>query len=94
MIALARVPWRSANFLVFVQYLASGFITALLVWGAVFLAGWIGDHTDYRGQNGLIVGAIFPGLTGLRLIPELIGDALRQTAGIQAGDGEPTSDTR
>jgi hypothetical protein len=36
------------------------------IWGGVFLAGEIGDRTEYRGQVGLLVGAVFPGLIHVR----------------------------
>jgi hypothetical protein len=83
LIALIRTPSRPKNIFIAGMYLALAIIAALLTWGGFFLAGWIGDHTDYQGQTGLLVGAVFPGIMALAIIPQFAVLALKQTAGIE-----------
>ena len=83
LIALIKIPSRPQNVVFAVGYLLMAALAVLFVWGGFFLAGWIGDQTDYRGQTGLLVGAIFPGIFALTIIPQFIVVALKQTSGIQ-----------
>ena len=81
-LALSKSIKRPKNLLLMLGYLASGFVCYLVFWGFLHLAGWIGDRTDYAGQTGIIIGAIWPGLSAIRAIPKFISVAIRQTSGI------------
>lgn len=81
-IAIVKIGVRPRNILLAGGYLLMGLLPALLVWGGFFLAGWIGDKTEYVGQAGLFVGAVFPGILALGIIPRFATVALKQTSGI------------
>ena len=81
-IALLKMLVRPQNILLAGGYLLMGVIAALLTWSGFFIAGWIGDRTDYVGQTGLLVGAVFPGIFSLAIIPQFAMIALKQTSGI------------
>ena len=83
LIAILKIVVRPQNILLAaVGYLLMGTIAALLVWVGFFVAGWIGNRTEYVGQTGLLVGAIFPGIFALAIIPQFAAVALKQTSGI------------
>jgi hypothetical protein len=82
-IALLKIAVRPLNTLLVGGYLLMGVIAALLTWSGFFIAGWIGDRTEYVGQTGLLVGAVFPGILSLAIIPEFAMIALKQTSGIE-----------
>jgi hypothetical protein len=82
-IALLKITVRPQNILLLGGYLLIGAIAALLTWSGFFIAGWIGDRTEYVGQTGMLVGAIFPGIFSLAIIPQFAIIALKQTSGIE-----------
>ncbi len=82
LIALAKVGIRSQNIFLAGGYFVAGALSASVVWLGFFVAGWIGDKTDYAGQWGLIAGAIFPGILALGIIPHFIRIAIAQTSGM------------
>jgi len=82
-IALLKIAVRLRNILLMGGYLLMGVIAALLTWSGFFIAGWIGDRTEYVGQTGLLVGAVFPGIFSLAIIPQFAMIALKQTSGIK-----------
>ena len=81
-IAILKIGVRPQNILLAGGYLLLGVIAALLLWGGFFLAGWIGDRTEYVGQTALLVGAVFPGMFALVIVPQFAATALKQTSGI------------
>jgi hypothetical protein len=82
-IALLKIAVRPQNILLLGGYLLMSIIAALLTWSGFFVAGWIGDRTEYLGQTGLLVGAVFPGIFSLAIIPQFAMVALKQTSGIE-----------
>lgn len=82
LIALLRSFPRPKNLGLALGYLCAAGIGCLVLWICLYLAGWIGDRTDYSGQTAILVGAIFPGIFALSAIPQFVGIALKQTAGI------------
>ena len=82
-IALLKIAVRPQNVLLMRGYLLMGTIAALLTWSGFFVAGWIGDRTEHVGQTGLLVGAVFPGIFSLAIIPQFAMVALKQTSGIE-----------
>jgi hypothetical protein len=81
LIALLKSVVRPKNLLLMLFYGVAAVLCYLLFLGGLFLAGWLGDQTDHAGQGGILVGAVFPGLGGLAIIPQFIAVALRQTSG-------------
>ncbi len=75
-IAIIKIAVRPQNILLVGGYLLMGFIAALLTWGGFFVAGWIGDRTEYVGQTGLFVGAMFPGIFSLGRVDLLASDVI------------------
>jgi len=63
------------------MYVVGVFICVSLIQLILFASGTIGDHTHYKGQVGLIVGAVFPGIFALGIVPQFIAIALRQSGG-------------
>ena len=82
-ISLLKIAVRPQNILLMGGYLLMGVIAALLTWSGFLIAGWIGDRTEYVGQIGLLVGAVFPGIFSLAIIPQFAMIALNQTSGIE-----------
>jgi hypothetical protein len=82
-IALLKIAVRPQNILLMGGYLLMGAIVSLLTWSGLFFAGWIGDRTEYVGQTGMLVGAVFPGIFSLAIIPLFAMTALKQTSGIE-----------
>lgn len=82
-IAILKIPLRPRNAFIAVGYLIGGAIAASLAWSGFLLAGWVGDRTDYTGEMGLLVGAVFPGVFALSIIPQFIVVALKQTSGVE-----------
>ena len=82
LVALAKAFARPKNLLLALGYAFVAFICYLLFVGGLHLAGWIGDRTNYVGQTGIIAGAIFPGIFGLKIIPQFLRIASLQTSGI------------
>jgi hypothetical protein len=82
LVAIAKSFRRPKNLLLALMYGVLAFISYELFIGGFFLAGWIGDRTHYSGQNGIIVGAIFPGIISLKIIPQFLRIASLQTSGI------------
>ncbi len=80
-VAIAKSFRRPKNLLLALMYCVLAFISYELFIGGFFLAGWIGDRTHYSGQNGIIVGAIFPGIISLKIIPQFLRIASLQTSG-------------
>lgn len=60
-------------------YLFAASVAGGLAWAGLFLSGMIGDHTDYKAQIFLVVGAVFPGILSVFIIPEIVRDALKIT---------------
>ena len=82
LLALVKSFSRSKNLLLMLAYAAAGIACYCLVIGGFYVAGWIGDRTRYSGQTGMLIGAIFPGIFGLAIIPQFLAVAARQTSGI------------
>ena len=82
-VALFKRVKRPKNLLLFLVYLFGCLVCYMLFLGGLYLAGWIGDRTNYAGQTGMLIGAIFPGLFGLAIIPQFLAVAARQTSGIR-----------
>jgi hypothetical protein len=82
LVAVAKSFSRPQNILLALLYGGGVLVCYLLFMAGLLLAGWIGDRTDHAGQTGIIVGAIFPGVFGLQIIPQFLRVASRQTAGI------------
>lgn len=82
LIALLRSFSRPKNLGLALAYLLAAGFGCLVLWGCLHLAGWIGDRTNYSSQTSLLVGAVFPGIFALSAIPQFVGVALKQTAGI------------
>lgn len=82
MVALLKIVARPKNILLAVGYLLISVIMALLAWGGFWGAGWVGNKTRCSGQAGLLVGAIFPGIMALAIIPKFIAIAIQQTSEI------------
>jgi hypothetical protein len=82
-IALLKIAVRPQNILLMGGYLLMGIIAALLTWSGFVIAGWIGDRTEYVGQTGLLIGAVFPGIFFLAIIPQFAMVALKQTSAIE-----------
>lgn len=82
-ISMLKIAVRPQNVLLIGGYLLMGTIAASLTWGGFFVAGWIGDRTEYVGQTGLLIGAVFPGIFCLAIIPQFAMVALKQTSGIE-----------
>ncbi len=83
LLALIRIPRRKKNIGLFAVYLIGATLCALFVQGGLYLAAWIGDQTEYSSQTSLIVGAVFPGIFFLSVIPQFIKVAQKQTLGIE-----------
>lgn len=89
-IALAKIAYRPRlNILLLGLYVVLGVICALLVWSGFFVAGWIGDRTANAAQEGLIAGAVFPGLLTLKMLPGMVVNAIKQTSGIDTSGLPP-----
>ncbi len=82
-IAFFKAISRPKNILLAFGYLTGASLVTLLVWAGFFFAGWIGDHTNYAGQFGMLVGAIVPGIGSLVIIPQFAKVAMRQTSGLE-----------
>lgn len=82
LIALAKSFTRAKNLLLMLAYAAAGVVCYCLFIGGFYVAGWIGDRTHYGGQTGMLVGAIFPGIFALAIIPQFLSVARKQTSGI------------
>jgi hypothetical protein len=82
LVALTKAFARPKNLLLALMYGFGAFICYLPFFGGLHLAGWIGDRTNYAGQTGIIVGAVFPGIFGLKIIPQFLRVASLQTSGI------------
>jgi cytochrome c biogenesis protein CcdA len=82
LVALVKSFARPKNLLLALMYAAGAFVCYLLFFAGLHLAGWIGDRTHYVGQGGIIVGAIFPGILSLKIIPQFFRVASLQTSGI------------
>ena len=82
LIALFKSVQRKKNIGLFFGYLLAAGLCLLFIQLGFYLAGWIGDRTEYSGQKGLMWGAIFPGIFALSIIPSFIKIALRQTSGL------------
>ena len=80
-VALFKSATRPKNLLLFLVYLFGCLVCYMLFLGGLYLAGWIGDRTNYA--TGMLIGAIFPGLFGLAIIPQFLAVAARQTSGIR-----------
>ena len=77
-IAILKSFVRPQNVLLAGGYLLMGVIAAIIVRGGFFVAGWVGDRTEYAGQTALLVGGIF----SLSIVPQFAAVALKQTSGI------------
>jgi hypothetical protein len=82
-VALFKSVTRPKNLLLFLAYVLGSLVCYMLFLGGLYLAGWIGDRTNYAGQTGMLIGAIFPGLFCLAIIPQFLAVAVRQTSGIR-----------
>jgi len=82
LVALARSFSRPKNLGLALGYLLGAGFSLFVLWGCFHLAGWIGDRTNYSSHSALLVGAVFPGILALSVIPQFVGVALKQTAGI------------
>jgi hypothetical protein len=82
LLALAKSFARPKNVLLALAYAAAAGACYLLVLGGLFVSGWIGDRTEHAGQSGLLIGAIFPGIFGLIIIPQFLAVAAKQTSGV------------
>ena len=82
LLAFAKSFSRSKNLLLTLAYAAASFVCYCLVIGGFYVAGWIGDRTHYGGQTGMLIGAIFPGVFALAIIPQFLAVARKQTSGI------------
>jgi hypothetical protein len=80
-IALINITVSYKNIRLLLFYFLIGAIPAALAWSVFFLVGWIGDRTNYVGQVGLFVGAVFPGVLFLGIIPGFSKIALDHTMG-------------
>jgi len=80
-IAILKTFVRAPNIVFALCYLIGACLVAGLTWCILPLCGWIGDHTDYKGQIGLLVGLIVPGLGSLKIIREFALIGHRQTSG-------------
>lgn len=80
LIALLKIS-RPGNSKLLAGYVFMAGLAAVATWCGLPIAGWIGDHTAYKGQIGLIVGACFPGILAISLIPNFVKIAMRQTDG-------------
>jgi hypothetical protein len=82
LIALAKSFARAKNLLLMLMYAAAGFVCYCLFIGDFYVAEWIGDRIHYGGQTAMLVGAIFPGIFALTIIPHFLRVAWKQTSGI------------
>lgn len=82
LLALFKSFSRSKNLLLMLGYAAAALVCYCLFIGGFYLAGWVGDRTHYGGQTGMLIGAIFPGLFALAIIPQFLAVARKQTSGI------------
>lgn len=82
LIALLRSSSQPKNLGLALAYLLWVSLGLLVLWGCSQLAGWIENSTNYSSQTTLIVGAVFSGIFALPIIPQFVGIALKQTAGI------------
>ncbi len=82
LVALLRSFTRPKNLVLALGYLIATGAGLFFLWGCLFVVGWIGDRTNYSSQTALLVGAVFPGIFALSAIPQFVGVALKQTAGI------------
>lgn len=66
---------RAINLLIYLlgMCFCGGLVIAIL-----FACGWLGDMTHQQGQTGVLVGAIFPGIISLAIIPAFIQIAIKQ----------------
>ena len=80
LIALFRIFRARYNWAKLLAFAVATFILLAIVQGILFVAGTIGDHTDYAMQVVLLVGAGFPGIFCLALIPGFARIALTLTA--------------
>jgi hypothetical protein len=83
-IALFSVLTRPKNIFLVVFYLLIGAIPAVFAWGSLFAVGEIGDRTNYVGQVGVFVGAAFPGILFLGIIPGFSKIALNHINGLHS----------
>jgi hypothetical protein len=83
LVALLRSISRPKNLGLALGYSVAAGVGLLFLWGCLFLTGWIGDRTNYSSQTALLIGAAFPGIFALSAIPQFVGIALKQTAGIR-----------
>lgn len=86
LLALVKAPARPQNLKLLVGYLFCALLGWCVVWGCLFVGGWIGDfgrakEINFSG-NWLLIGAIFPGIFALAMIPAFIGVGAKQTSGI------------
>lgn len=82
LLALFKSFSRLKNFLFALGYGVAAVVCYLLIIGGFHMAGWIGDRTQHGGQAGLLIGAIFPGIFALAIIPQFLAVARKQTSGI------------
>lgn len=82
LLALAKSFSRPKNLLLMLVYVAAAAVSYGLLIGGSFVTDWIGDRTHQVGQNGILIGAIFPGIFGLAIIPQFLIVAWKQTSGV------------
>ena len=80
-IALFRLFSYKWTWALLLMYAVGAVVCGTLIQLILFTSGEIGDRTNYKGQGGLIVGAVFPGILMLGIVPQFIATALRQTGG-------------
>jgi len=70
-------------------YAAGSLICLTLAGGILYLVGTIGDHTGYKVQAVFFVSVIFPGIFAIKIIPQYLKIAAKQTRGRLAEKQEP-----
>ena len=82
LVALFKSLSRLKNLLLMLGYAVASLVCYCLFIGGFYVAGWVGDRTHYGGQTGLLIGAVFPGIFALAIIPQFFSVARKQTSGI------------
>jgi hypothetical protein len=81
-LALAKSFSRPKNLLLALMYSGGALVCYLPLFAVLHLASWIGDRTHYVGHKGIVIGAIFPGILSLKIIPHYLRIAAKQTSGV------------
>ena len=69
LVALTRIFAYKWTWLQLLGYLMALGVGMFLIQLGLLGAGTLGDHTHYRMQIGIVVGAVWPGLLSLRMVP-------------------------